>query len=395
MATDIVSSLFGTTPEMYQAAQRQQAQQQALQMAQLDPFQRATAGLQMAGYDLGQGVGGALGVQDPQLQKVSTVNALAKQFDLTNPEGMIQAADSVKSIYPDVAMQLISQAQNIKSANVEAKRKELSYAQEEALRKELTSLGPDATQEDLLRVVTKYGDPKTLIPVLQSSMDRAAQREQALAIAREQIQSRLDAARERGESAERIAQMQIEGRRELAQITAALKQGQQAAKPLSTQDIKMTNDLTAAVKDSNYGIGEADRFTKMIDSNEIKFGALENLTSKARGLAGQSTPSDVAKSDLEKWITSSVNAVLNQAKGVQARDDAERAQRQIMDALDKNDPKLVRNGIQRIKKLLENTKDDAISGLELIGQERNRDLAGRVAAPKNNLGTKENPIVLK
>lgn len=392
MADNIVQSLFGTTPEMYQAAQQQQARQNAIAMAQLDPMQRAVAGLNMAGYNLGQGIGGALGAEDPQLQKISTINALSRQFDVTTPQGLASMAQELKGVYPDVAIQLANQAQTMQAASTEAKRKELTLTQEENLRKELAALGPGASQDQILGVVTKYGSADKVLAALQGSADRAAQREQALTIAREAQQARIDAARERGESAERIAQMQIEGRREIAQLTAALKQGQQANKPLSTQDIKMTNDLTASFKDASFGIDEAKRFTEMLDKGGIKFGAVENLASKARGLAGQSTPSDVAKSDLEKWITSSVNAVLNQAKGVQARDDAERAQKQIMDALDKNDPKLVRNGIQRIQKLLENTKDDAISGLELIGQERNRNLTGRLPS---GTGTKDNPIVLK
>lgn len=392
MATDIVQGLFGMTPEAYQMQQQAAARQQAAQFAQMDPFQQANYGLYLGANQIGGGIGGMLGAQDPQLQKISTINSLAKQFDVTTPEGMTKMAMAIKDQYPDVALQLAGQAQTMQQSLLDTQKKQLSVTQEENLRKELSALGPDATQEDLLKVVTKYGDAKTILPTIQASMDRAAQRDQALIIAREQIQARLDAARERGESAERIAQMTIDARRELATLAAALKQGMQANKPLSIQDIKMSNELTASFKDANFGIEEAKRFTDLLDKNEIKFGVIENLSSKARGLAGQSNASDVAKSDLEKWITSSINSVLNQAKGVQARDDAERAQKQIMEALDKNDPKLVKNGIQRIKKLLENTKDDAISGLELIGQERNRNLTGRLPS---GTGTKDNPIVLK
>lgn len=392
MADNIVQGLFGMTPEAYQLNQQTAARQQAAQFAQMDPFQQANYGIYLGANQIGGGIGGLLGAQDPQLQKISTINALARQFDVTTPEGMTKMAMAIKDQYPDVALQLAGQAQTMQQSLLETQKKQLSVTQEENLRKELSALGPDATQEDLLKVVTKYGDAKTILPTIQASMDRAAQRDQQLIIAREQIQARLDAARERGESTERIAQMQIDGRRELATLAAALKQGMQANKPLSTQDIKMSNELTASFKDANFGIEEAKRFTDMLDKNQIQFGAIENLASKARGFAGQSNPSDIAKSDLEKWITSSINSVLNQAKGVQARDDAERAQKQIMDALDKNDPKLVKNGIQRIKKLLENTKDDAISGLELIGQERNRNLTGRLPS---GAGTKDNPIVLK
>lgn len=110
MATDIVSSLFGTTPEMYQAAQRQQAQQQALEMAKLDPFQRATAGLQMAGYDLGQGIGGAMGIQDPQLQVVARTQELLKTVNPNNPDSLAKAAQIAAQFNPQLASALADKA---------------------------------------------------------------------------------------------------------------------------------------------------------------------------------------------------------------------------------------------------------------------------------------------
>ena len=272
MATDIVQSLFGVTPESYQEAQRQRAEANAVEMAKLDPMQRAIAGIRSSGYNLAQGLGGIMGAEDPQLQKISTVNALAKQFDVTTPEGMIQAAETVKSIYPDVALQLINQAQGMKAATVEAKRKELSLAQEEQLRKELSALGPDATQEDLLKVVTKYGDPKTIIPVLQSSMDRAAQREQALTVARERIQAQIDAARERGESAERIAQMQADARKEIAMLTAALK-GPSAA-------VIKAQERADKIAEGKIGLSDTLEVAKTLVNDLEKMGGMTS-TSKA------------------------------------------------------------------------------------------------------------------
>lgn len=330
---DTTSSIAGLfmTPELYQQRQDQEALAQASQLAQLTGRQRADLGWITAGQQVSKGLAGALGAQDPMLAQLSQQKQMLANVDFTNAQSLAEAARQATAAgRPDIAQQLAQQAITI-----------------------------------------------------QSKIDeKQAAREQALAIAKMQIDARLEAARQAGADRMMIAQMQIEGRKELAALAAAMKQGPN--KPLTTQDIKMANELTASVKDANYGIDEANRFTKMLDEGAIKFGAVENMASKARGLAGSSNASDVAKSDMEKWITASINAVLNQAKGVQAKDDAERAQRQIMEALDKNDPKLVRNGVQRIKKLLENTKDDAVSGLELMSQERQRDLTSRATqgAPK-------------
>lgn len=79
---DIVQSLFGVTPELYQQAQAQRAADRALQYAQLDPFQRATYGIGIGVNQLGRALGGT----DPELQMISARNAIARQIDYTNPE---------------------------------------------------------------------------------------------------------------------------------------------------------------------------------------------------------------------------------------------------------------------------------------------------------------------
>ena len=90
MATDI-GGLF-TTPEQYQLAQDQAMQAQALQYAQLDPRAQAQYGFYRGGQMLGNAIGGALGGQDPQLQKITQRQQLAAQLDPSKPESFMQAA---------------------------------------------------------------------------------------------------------------------------------------------------------------------------------------------------------------------------------------------------------------------------------------------------------------
>lgn len=89
MATDSIMGLF-TTPEQYQQAQLAQQQAMAAQMARLTPEQQASAGLRVAGYQIGSGLGSALGAQDPQLQAVSTIRELSNKYD-TNTSGGVAA----------------------------------------------------------------------------------------------------------------------------------------------------------------------------------------------------------------------------------------------------------------------------------------------------------------
>ena len=91
MATSQILGLF-TSPEQYQANQMAQFRQQAANEVQLNPFQQAAIGMRQAGYQLGGGIGGALGGVDPQLQKIAQRQALAGQLDPSNPQSYMQVA---------------------------------------------------------------------------------------------------------------------------------------------------------------------------------------------------------------------------------------------------------------------------------------------------------------
>ena len=92
MASDILG-LF-TSPQQYQQNQLAQFQNRAFQEVQLNPFQQAALGARTAGYQLGQGVGGALGGQDPQLQKITQRQQLLGMIDPNNPDSYAQAIEA-------------------------------------------------------------------------------------------------------------------------------------------------------------------------------------------------------------------------------------------------------------------------------------------------------------
>ena len=92
MASEILG-LF-TNPQQYLAAQDAAMQQQFAQRANLAPLQKASILAQQAGYRLGQGVGGALGGTDPQLDMISRRNALLGQLDQSDPESYMKVAQA-------------------------------------------------------------------------------------------------------------------------------------------------------------------------------------------------------------------------------------------------------------------------------------------------------------
>lgn len=84
---DIVPTLFGLTPEMYQQRQAAAADERALAIAQLNPMQRAEFNIGRGAYQLA----GALGGQDPELARISLRQSVASQLDLNDPASVQNA----------------------------------------------------------------------------------------------------------------------------------------------------------------------------------------------------------------------------------------------------------------------------------------------------------------
>jgi len=98
MATDIVGSLFGVSPEMYQEERNRQGLKDAITMARLDPMQYANAAIQAGAGRAAGGFAGLMGAEDPQMRLYSIRNALAQQFDVSTPEGLGQYASALQQV---------------------------------------------------------------------------------------------------------------------------------------------------------------------------------------------------------------------------------------------------------------------------------------------------------
>ena len=98
MAENIVAGLFGLTPEMYGEQQRRSALQEGITLAQLDPAARGAALTYGGARGLGGAIGGAMGIEDPQLKLISARNTIAQQIDQTNPESILQGAQMLSQM---------------------------------------------------------------------------------------------------------------------------------------------------------------------------------------------------------------------------------------------------------------------------------------------------------
>ena len=193
-----------TTPEQYQQNQLAQFQNRAAQEVQMSPFQQAALGARTAGYQLGQGVGSALGGQDPQLQMITRRQQLATQLDQSKPESYMRVAQlAAQSGDPqfaiaiaDAGRQMQSSMATARKTTAEAQKAELSIQQEKDFRDELSKL-VDPTEEDILRVATKYGSSDKVLSIIQTSITKAKDRQERLDIANERVQARLDIEKDR------------------------------------------------------------------------------------------------------------------------------------------------------------------------------------------------------
>jgi len=92
MAENIVAGLFGMTPQMYQNQQYGQDLNRGIALAQLSPGAAAQAGLQASVGQLGRGIAGAMGIEDPQLKMISARQQILGQLDQSDPESILKGA---------------------------------------------------------------------------------------------------------------------------------------------------------------------------------------------------------------------------------------------------------------------------------------------------------------
>lgn len=114
MATSVTQSLFGMTPEALQSQRAAALDQQALQFAQMTPMQQAQMGLFRAGSQLGTGLAGLMGYQDPEMQRIKARQGLLGGIDMSDPAALRQAAQAAQQSGDFAAAQeLINRANEV------------------------------------------------------------------------------------------------------------------------------------------------------------------------------------------------------------------------------------------------------------------------------------------
>jgi hypothetical protein len=113
-------SLFGATPESIQQARDDALNKEANAYAQLDPFQRASAGLYRGGSQLGGAIGRMLGGQDPEMMRMQQRQALLQGLDQTDPQSWLSVASKLSGANDFAgAQEAVAKAQQLRAAGTQ------------------------------------------------------------------------------------------------------------------------------------------------------------------------------------------------------------------------------------------------------------------------------------
>ena len=414
---EIVGGLFGVTPESLQQQRYQQDLAQGYKMAQLSPGDAARAGLQASVGQLGRGIAGLMGVEDPQMKLISARQQIMSQTDQSDPQALSNAAKQLNSIgdtqgamaLMDYArksqseMALMQQRQAAQQASLAtAAKTQLSIDQETKLRDELSKLPQDATQEQVLQIMTKYGSPDRVLAALQASADKTAANvartesaqlanQARIDAAKVAADAKLEAARMAGATALQIAQMRADSAKELRELTASLKGPKVLAPSLQKEEdkeLELVDSLTAREASLAPAIATLTPDPKT-GKPPLELGPVNNLRYQAQNAAGNSSVESRNYAALQRSVQEATNLKTDAAKGVQTDKDVLRFANELIAAFGGNDTKTTLEALSNFAKSTAKAKENAQKRIDSRRKSQGIDPYYGPA-----LGTATNPIKL-
>ena len=334
MAENIVAGLFGMNPDMYGEQQRRSALNEGIALAQLDPVARGAAMTYAGARGLGNAIGGAMGIEDPQLKLISARNSIAQQIDQTNPESILKGAQMLAQMgdqqgafaladYARKAQSEIAQAQQRQAQALKALQPDKLTGDEryiEALRVVETKLqkGQEPTQTEL----SNANISGQMISKPRSFFDQASGQTVTIPATDPskafpltyQAMSKSDEETVSGAPKPTVQQATV----------GNLPAGSQTA----------IGDIDANLVKLERSKPELQSFLTSLKSGEVKYNATSNTLDllgatvlPAFGFAEKGA--QVKKDEIRRALTERVNSLLLMAKGTQTEGDATRAADQI------------------------------------------------------------------
>jgi hypothetical protein len=334
MADSMIAGLFGMTPEMYQGQQYQQDLKRGYELAQLDPGAAARAQLGASVGQLGRGFAGAMGIEDPQMKKMSQRNQLLQQLDLTDINSLVSTAKQAASIGDaEFAVGLIDRAKSLKES-----QSKIALQQAQAYKAlQPNKLTGDERYINILQTIEgKYlkGEEPTA-----SDLSNANMAAQMLAKPRsffDQASGQTvtipatDPSKAFPETFKAMIKTEAAGGIGVPRPT--VQTATTGNLPSGSQ--KEIGDIDANLKKLELSAPELQSFLSSLKSGEVKYNATSNTLDllgatvlPAFGL--EEKGAQVKKDEIKRALTERVNTLLLMAKGTQTEGDASRAADQI------------------------------------------------------------------
>lgn len=302
---EIVKGLFGIDPQGYQEDALAQRRAEAMQYAKLDPFQKATVGIYQGvqqGIDAGLGM---MGVQDPGLQAQQIASKLATQYDMNDPASLQEFQQALQAQAQQTGNGQLSEFAAMvgnKLMQMKAAGAEIGLKQAQAMK------------------ALREPDPGVAALIGKSTPESVA------------------AYRRSGNVADLVL----------------------AEKGLSSSNKEKVAAAIQANEMIDLGDAELTNYIDMVKNKEVQYGPVTNLLARTTAAAGSPSDNALKQQEIQSFLTSQINEVLNAAKGVQAKDDALRAKRQIEGYMASNS----NAGMENALKLLQKTKLNVKKGNE-------------------------------
>ena len=382
MAENIVAGLFGLTPEMYGEQQRRSALREGIDLAKLTPGEAGAAMTYAGARGLGGAIAGALGVEDPQMRKMSQRNQLLQQLDVNDPDSFVTIAKQAASLGDgEFAVGLIEKAKSLAESQSKIA---LNQAQTlKALQPE--KLTGDERYIQALRIVeTKLqkGEKPTLTELANANISGQMLSKPRSYLDQASGQMITQAATDPSKAFP-LAYKEMGATTEGGATTVPKPTVQQATAgniPAGSQ--KEIGEIAASLTKLENSAPELDSFLKSLINKEVVYDATSNTLDilgatvlPALGLKEQG--SQVKKDEIKRALTERVNTLLLMAKGTQTEGDAERAKDQIASTTTfLSQARMIGaiEGLQRAEKKLEK---------ELLAKRTSLQSQGRPEAPKS------------
>jgi len=330
----IVPSLFGLTPEMYGEQQRIGALREGIDLAKLTPGEAGAAMTYAGAKGLGGAIAGALGVQDPALVRMSMRNQLLQEIDLTDQNSLVAAAKKAASMGDaQFAAGLIDRARSMAESESDIALKQAQTVK--ALQP--AKLTGDERYIDALRVVeTKLqkGEKPTLTELSNANISGQMLSKPRSFYDQASGQTVTIPATDPSQAFPLAYKAMAKPEEEGGVVVPKPTKQQATEGNIPSASQKDIAEIDASLVKLENSKPQLKSLSDSLRSGDVKFNAAANAFDFLGAVVppvfgGQEVGNQVKKDEFTRAITERVNFVLNNAKGVQAKDDAQRAKDQI------------------------------------------------------------------